>query len=168
MSNQHMEPGPPLYVQQLDEQIANTNALIRRLLEQADTEKKSLPFEVPSGGQTDASGNVKFTAFESPQGYITSIHRINLEAINPATGTSFTPAAPFTAGWVGIFRGDPGFGALLDFAPPNPGANVFPQISTDSDKQAAICRGEKIIVQVNAGPALSAIRCTLIVRVNQL
>jgi hypothetical protein len=161
LSTQHFEPGAPEYVQPLMEKLDGTAELIRRFLAIAADEKKELNFVTPSGGQTDGTGFAKWVAMEPPQGFGYSIHRINLEAINPATGLSYTPAAPFTAGWVGIFRGDPGFGGLIDFAPPNSGANVFPQISTDSDWQASLIRGERLWIQVTAGPVSTAVHATI-------
>jgi len=167
MSDQHFEPGPPQFVQTLDEETTNLHKLLARFLESANVERKEREFVSVAGGQTDAGGNLRVKV-EYPQGFAFHVHRINLEAINPVNGLSYTPAAPFTTGWVGVYRGEPGFGSLIDFAPPSPGANVFPQISTDGNKQAAVLRGEVLYVVVNAGPVLSAVHIAIGGRLIQL
>jgi hypothetical protein len=167
VSDQHFEPGPVLYTQQTGEDTAALNELLARLLRASNVEKKEREFVSVAGGQTDATGFLRVKV-EYPQGFAFHVHRINLEAINPATGLSYTPAAPFTAGWVGIYRGEPGFGGLIDFAPPSPGANVFPQISTDGNKQAAVLRGELLYVVVNSGPISSAVHIAIGGRLTEL
>src|SRR5690242_9671551 len=117
MSTQHFEPGPVEFAQQLDEKVTHTRDLVTELIKRAKTDQLIRPVMVSAGAQLDATGFGKFLLYEVPAGMGLYVDQINLEAINAATGLSYTPAAPFTAGWVGIFRGEPGFGALVAFNP---------------------------------------------------
>jgi hypothetical protein len=155
MSSQHFQPGPPEYVQQLDEKVSGLSDLIRELIKTADKQEVR-EYSVQVGGQTDGTGFLR-AYVELPQGYAFHVHRINLEAVNPATGVAYLPSAPYTAGNVSFYKGEPGLINRFDFAPPSVGSSVFPQISTDGNKQAAILRGERLVMVVTGGPASSQV-----------
>lgn len=168
MTDQHFQSGPTPFVQELDENTDELSALVARLIQADRVAKKWKIFEVPSGAQTDGSGNAKWVAWESPQGFESHLHRININAVNPTTGLPYTPTAPFTGGYFALYRGEVGLMSLIDFAPPSPGSNVFPQISTDGSEQAAIIRGERVIAVVQAGPINSQVGIVLRGRMIQL
>jgi len=161
MSDQHFSPGPAEFAQELDEKVSHTKALVEQLIKAQSTEKRDRTFEVPSGAQTDGTGAAKWVVFESPQGFEFRIYRVNINAINPATGSPYTPAAPYTGGSFALYRGEVGLMSLIDFAPIAPGGNVFPQISTEGEDSAAVIRGERIIAQVIGGPVSTQIGCVI-------
>lgn len=152
MSDQHFEPGPVQFTQELDDRIKDIHKIVENLLRSKVGEVRE--YEIPFGGNTDATGASKVYV-EYPQGFAFHVHRINLEAINPATQAPYLPSAPYTAGNVSFYRGEPGTINRFDFAPPSAGANVFPQISTDGNKQAAVIRGERICIVVTGGPPVT-------------
>lgn len=157
MSTEHFTPGPVEMTQPLLEHVEHQRQLIARLLAEASAERKEFDIMVPFGGNTDVSGNAKIMAYESPQGFGFSVHRLSINAINPTTGLPYTPAAPYTSGYIVIHRGEVGLNSLVDFAPTSPGGNVFPQVSTDGEDQGALYRGERVWVVINSGPVLSQV-----------
>jgi hypothetical protein len=146
VSNQHLEPGPVEYTQELDETTEDVRALIARLISTARTDEPIRPIMVPAGTNTDATGASKFLLYEVPAGMGLYVDQINIEI----GGAAVTPAAPITSGYVGVYRGEPGFGGLIDFLPPVVGQNVAPGKMTDTGNTPPILRGERLIV-VSAG-----------------
>jgi hypothetical protein len=168
MTTQHFEPGPVEFTQALDEKVTATRDLVARLLASAEENPRERLVVAIGGGQTDATGFLKAVVYECPAGFVFYIHRINLEAMNTAAGVSYTPAAPYATGWVGFYRGEPGFGGLTNFVPTVVGGAVFPQVLVDGSKQAAAIRGERVVMQVTGGPASVAVHCVLTGRLVQL
>lgn len=122
-------------------------------------------------GQTDGSGNCVIVLYQVAAGDESRLHRLTMNAINPSTNASYTPASPYTnasTAYVKLFEAegtsnitaDLGHSGLLDFGPPTATGPVFPGNFEWTFEQAPFVRGPNAyILQVVAGPANASVYC---------
>ena len=119
-------------------------------------------------GNTDASGNLYLPVYQIADGMEGAVRRLTVNAVNPATNTSYTAAAPYAAasaymnlhGTDGFNSNDVMRGTLIDVSPLTAGGPLFPAVFEYDEHQAPREHGPKLfLLHVNGGPASTMVYC---------
>lgn len=112
--------------------------------------------------QTSGTGGATFSVYHVGAGQEGKLHRLTMNAINPGTGSAYTPQAPYTnagAASVQIYQADNGqagsigFTGLHDFGPPTATDPIFPCVFSWGWDEAPVFKGPiTIAVVVTGGP----------------
>jgi hypothetical protein len=126
-------------------------------------------FDLVSGAaqaETDAQGTAFIDVYEVAAGLEAQLHRLTVNAINPATGVPYTAASPFAANtaYLHLHGADAtrslGLWTLIDTWPETVGGPILPVVGEANGSAAPLVRGPmQFVVHIVNGPASTMVYC---------